>query len=404
MRKRYLFYSLIIASSIIAAINTAVDSAIYLLFITNPWLYGLSVFLVGLPVTLLISLFLSIPVKGRSMGSRIDPSFKRVRLLKKAELKFQLLAGAGNAVQTIGYYWILSMLIDPSSILPFYQIVILYLLLIESISEKNSPTLAEIQCAVIVTFGAIMSSMSLGELNLSALLIVFLIVNPGWCLLSIYQRKLKLMNIDGRANDSINIRLWNLVFTTIFTAGIVSMVDRALFYEAFHISCKYFAPIALSMILGFFTYIFYIRALGMGKASVAQAIRASSIIFAIPCSLLLTRIIQFSFYETPLLLLIKLMGITLVVLGIISFALTDVKSYIFITTKSGYHIKRVLERIWNINGVESVSVIAGAPDILAKIRTRTLGKGYERIIRELEGIDGIKEFKWQSILKEWGED
>jgi hypothetical protein len=37
------------------------------------------------------------------------------------------------------------------------------------------------------------------------------------------------------------------------------------------------------------------------------------------------------------------------------------------------------------------------------VRTRSLGKGYERVIRRLEEVEGIEEFKWQSILKEWEE-
>ena len=28
-------------------------------------------------------------------------------------------------------------------------------------------------------------------------------------------------------------------------------------------------------------------------------------------------------------------------------------------------------------------------------------KGYEQIIRKIEGIEAIKEYKWQSVLKEW---
>jgi DNA-binding Lrp family transcriptional regulator len=403
MRKRYLFYGLAIASSFLAAIITFADSAICFLFIKNSWVYGLSIFLVGTLITFLIALFLSIPIKGKSIGSKLDPSFKRIRFPKKEELKYHLLAGVGNAIQTIGYLWVLSRLIDPSAVLPFYQIVILYLLLIESITEKNTPTLAELQCAVVVTFGAIMSSISLGELNGLALLIIFLVVNPGWCLLSIYQRKLKLIRIGGKPNDSINIRFWNLVFSTLFTAGIVFGVNRSFFLEAFRVSYKYFPFLLLLMTAGFFSYVFYIRALGMGKASVTQAIKASSVIFVIPFSLLLTHLIPFSLYETPLLLLIKLMGISLVVLGITSFALTDVKAYIFITTKPGYSIKKLMGKIWSIKGVESVAGIAGTLDLLAKIRTRTLGKGYERVIRKLEEIEGIKEFKWQSILKEWEE-
>ena len=140
------------------------------------------------------------------------------RILKKEEIKFHLLAGVGNAILTIGYFALLIIIKDPSVVLPFSQVVILYLVIIESITEKNTPTLVEAQSSIIVTFGAILGSISLsGEISLEALAIVFLVINPGWVLLSINQRKLKMMKIDKKPNDAINIRLWNVIFACLFT-------------------------------------------------------------------------------------------------------------------------------------------------------------------------------------------
>jgi len=51
--------------------------------------------------------------------------------------------------------------------------------------------------------------------------------------------------------------------------------------------------------------------------------------------------------------------------------------------------------------VTRVTVTAGYYDFIVKIRTRTLVKGYEKIIRKLEEIEAIKEYKWESVLKEW---
>ena len=115
---------------------------------------------------------------------------------------------------------------DVSVVLPFSQIVILYLVVIESISEKNAPTLIEIQSSVIVTFGAMLGSISLtGTISLEALLIVFLVINPGWVLLSVFQRKLKMLKIENKSNDAINIRLWNVIFACIFSAIIILIFD-----------------------------------------------------------------------------------------------------------------------------------------------------------------------------------
>ena len=87
--------------------------------------------------------------------------------------------------------------------------------------------------------------------------------------------------------------------------------------------------------------------------------------------------------------------------GIVSFALTLVKAYIFITVKPGYPIDETMRKLWDIHGVTRVTATAGAYDFIVKIRTRTLVKGYERIIRKIEEIEAIKDFRWESVLKEW---
>ena len=60
-----------------------------------------------------------------------------------------------------------------------------------------------------------------------------------------------------------------------------------------------------------------------------------------------------------------------------------------------------MEKIWNIKGVNRVCAVAGPYDFMVKVRTRTLVKGYERILSKIQEIPGIKEYKWQSVLKEW---
>jgi len=389
---------------------SAIDATIINLYIPDPWVFGLSCFLVGVVVSLFILLICSIPIKGGSLGSKlIDPSFKRLRLVRKDELKYHMLAALGNSTLTIGYFALLSILGDPSAVIPFSQIVILYLIIIESITEKDMPTLSEIQSSLIVTFGAILGSISLtGGINLESLAIVFLVINPAWVLFSIYQRKLKLVKIDSRPNDSLNIRFWNVVFSCIFTAIIVLIYDIFIgtghFVTAINSSLEHFKWLALTMGITFFSYVFYIRALGIGKASVTQAVRASSVLFAIPFSLIISyfNIIP-PFSTDPVMILIKMIGTILVILGIVSFALALVKAYVFINVKPGYPIEETMNKLWNIRGVTRVTATAGKYDFMVKIRIRTLVKGYEKIIRKLEGIDAINKYKWESVLKEWEE-
>ena len=204
-----------------------------------------------------------------------------------------MIAGLGNAILTIGYLSLLSIIGDPSTVLPFSQIVILYLIVIESITEKNMPTLSEIQSSIIVTCGAILVSISLtGNISLEAFAIVFLVVNPAWVVFSIYQRKLKLLKIDNRPNDSLNIRLWNVIFSCIITTILIVIYDMFMgtgyLIEGITASIEHFNWVALTMGITFFSYVFYIRALGIGKASITQAVRSSAVLFAIPFALIVS--------------------------------------------------------------------------------------------------------------------
>jgi len=409
IRRKYLFYALAFTSAIIAAAVSAIDATISALYIPNPFSFVFSCFLVGTVISLMIVLVFSIPInKNESLGSKIiDPSFKRVRFVRKEELKLHVIAGVGNAVLTLGYLSLLSVLGDPSAVLPFSQIVILYLIIIESVTEKNMPTLSEIQSSIIVTFGAILVSISLtGRISLEALVIVFLVINPAWVVFSIYQRKLKLLKIENRPNDSLNIRLWNVIFACIFTTALLISSDFFIgtghLIEGITASIEHFDWVALTMGVTFFSYVFYIRALGIGKASVTQAVRASTVLFVIPFSLLVSyfNIIP-PFSTDPVMILIKTIGTILVVLGIVSFALTLMKAYVFINVKSGYPIEETMKNLWKIHGVTRVTATAGKYDFIIKIRIRTLVKGYEKIIRNLEEIESIKKFKWESVLKEW---
>ncbi len=410
IRKKYLFYILAFSSAIIAAINSGVDATVSAWYITDAWALGLAIFLIGIPVTIVFGLFFSIPYKKKSVGSKIvDPSFKRLRLLRKQEVKPQILAAFGNALYTVGYFALFSILGDPSIVLPFTQAVILYLVAIESINEKDMPTLSEIQSILIVSFGAILGSISLsGSLNLESLIIVFFIINPGWVLLTVYQRKLKWLRIDGEFNDSINIRFWNIIFACLITAIIILFYD--LFMGTNHLNAgvvalfDQFYWVLLIAIGAFFALVFYIRALGIGKASVVQAVRSSTIIFSIPVSIALASFgIIDSFSMDPTLLVIKAIGIILMILGILSFSLNLVKAYIFIKVKPGFPLEETMNQLWNIRGVTRVAATAGKYDFIVKIRTRALVKGYEKIIRRVEHIPAVRSFKWESVLKEWDE-
>ena len=216
---------------------------------------------------------------------------------------------------------------------------------------------------------------------------------------------MKLLKINGKPNDSINIRLWNLIFTFVFVIAIMLIHDistgTSYIADSLRNCREIFGVVAISTSITFFAYVLYIRALGMGKASITEAVRASIVTFSIPVTFITSHIVEIPIPQSPVLWLIKVIGIILVVLGILSFALAQITAYVFIKVKSGAKIEETIEKIWNIRGVESVSAVTGNYDIIAKVRIRTLPKGYERIIRKLESIPDIHEFRWYSVLKEW---
>jgi len=405
---RYLFYFLIFTSSIFYAIISGIDATVNALYIPNPLVLGFSIFFIGIIISFIFSLILSISIKEKSLGNRyLDPSFSRLRLIHKKEIKYHIFAGIGNAFYTLGYFALFSILDDPSVVLPFTQIVILYLVIIESFTEKNTPTLIEIQAACMVTIGALLGSISLsGAIDILSIAIVFIVLNPSWALFTIYQRKLKRMRIDQNYNDSINIRFWNVIFSFLIIIICLFIYDlfvsENIIEQGITVSFSYFGWISLIAGGMFLVYIMYIRALGIGKASVAQAVRSTIIIFSIPVSLFLSffSIIP-SLSTDPSLLIIKISGLILIVLGIISFALTQTKAYIFISIKPNYSIKKTMQQLWNIRGVTRASAINGHFDIIMKIQTRTLIKGYERILKRIEHIKGIQHYRWESVLKDW---
>jgi DNA-binding Lrp family transcriptional regulator len=198
------------------------------------------------------------------------------------------------------------------------------------------------------------------------------------------------------------------VFSCIFTTVILFIFD--IFTSGGHliaafttsINPYYFLLLALTMGTTFFAYVLYIRSLGMGKASVNNALRASTIIFAIPFSIILLQLGVITDFSTdPVMLIIKVIGIVMIVMGIISFALTVVKAYIFVTVKTGRPLRETMQKLWNIRGVTHVTITTGKYDFVVKVSTRTLMKGYERIIKKLDEIDEVNKYRWASVLKDW---
>lgn len=405
MRKRVLFYFLCLLSSILSALVVIIDT-IASVYVDDIWIYANLNFVVGTIISFFIVILFLIPVKGKKLGRYIDPNFYGIMMIRREHIKYFAGMALGNAIATIGYFYIITTLMDPSAILPFMQIVILYLVLGEIIFEKDIPTLVETQSLTMIVFGVFLTSISpTGEFNIPALITVMTLINGGSTLKILIQRKLRTTKINKKRIDSINIRLWNLALSTLFFLLIMSIMDPKSITGMLHATRELILITTLSMIVTFFAKITYIRALGIGRASITQAVSSVTVILGIPFTLITGHIIPGVFAPlaaTHWIFLIKIIGTIMVALGITVLALSEVKSYILIKAPKGKG-QAILKKLLRIKGIISVSALAGKYDYIAKVRTRTLGKAYRLIVRELEKIPGIEDFMWLSILYEWEE-
>lgn len=403
MRKRYIFYTLAILSSVFTVFTIVLDTFLTSVYQVDPFIYGLSTFIVGTLISILFIALLMIPVKRTRLVKFLDPNFSMFRILKGEEVYYHILAGMGNALSTAGYFYIVVSTRDPSTILPYMQLVVIYLVVSDFIIEKDPPSLAEFEALLMVSLGALLASISpMGKFRLLEFLIVILLVNPSKMIQVSAMRKLRLMRVNGLKNDSINIRIWNLILSTLFFTLVTLLLRPQNFIEITRVSINLFLPISLVMLSAFMANVTYIRALGIGKSSVTQAITSLSIILSIPLSIILHIIAPAIFPPLgiyPNLIVIKIIGAVFLFFGIVSLAVTEVKAIVLIKAYKGGTIE-TLHRIWKIKGVKSVSALAGEFDFVLKIKLRTLGKAYSRIIRKLEEIEDIEDYVWMSVLRE----
>ena len=151
MRKRYLFYFLGIASSLFTVAMVTIDTYISATLVRDPFVYGNASFIAGTISSIILVLILSIPIGGKMPATHLDPNYKGLRILEKREISYHLLAGIGNAVSTLGYYLIIASTRDPSTVLPYTQLAIIYLVLADAIVEKDPPSFAEIEASILPT-------------------------------------------------------------------------------------------------------------------------------------------------------------------------------------------------------------------------------------------------------------
>ncbi len=406
MRRKYLFYTLAFLSGAFTSLMVAMDIWISAKLIPDIWIFGISILWAGVYIHAFLLPILSLKIyENRPIGHFIDPLFKGVFVPSGKVLHYLIIASLGNAIASLTYFFLIDIMPDPSAVLPFSSVVIIYLIIGDMIIEKESPSIAEIEGLFMILIGVILVSFSRGRIDPISLLLVLGPMNFGSFLYNYGQRKAKIFGRKIGQCDSINFRFWSLLFTTLIFSLLLLIfyISPQIVLLGIYYSVVYFLPLAIDMVITFFAAVFYIRALGMGKMSIVNALSSTSVVIGLP----LTLVLSFYFPEvykipemTGLFLYLRSIGVILVFLGIIGISLSEVTAYILIRSRPGYSSK-LLEEIIRIRGVESVAAIVGRYDFIVRVRTRAYSKAYDTVLRKIIQLEGIEDVHWVSVLKEW---
>ncbi|MCW4027619.1 MAG: hypothetical protein NWE76_09070, partial [Candidatus Bathyarchaeota archaeon] len=142
------FYILAIGSGVMRAISVTFDVVALNMLIADPLAFGFMSQWTSLLVTILLVGVLSVPRRDssgnrRTLGYSLDPDFGRLRVLPRQPMLYLLASGAFAGLSTFFYYFLASTS-DASVVLPYGQLVIVYLLIGDLIAEKDTPTVVEI--------------------------------------------------------------------------------------------------------------------------------------------------------------------------------------------------------------------------------------------------------------------
>ena len=461
LSRKYTFIILAVLSGIIGAIWVAIDTytggAIVLSVdgSTNEYAFAVQSMLIGIIVSLLFALILWIPISRKPidnlvlklkekisktkvsstpttqttqvipvnqpitpptqkrrfsfLGQYIDPQYQGIRIPTKKMFLWLCLSGLFSGINTF-IYFILIKDMDLAVFLPASQFVVVYLLVGDLVIDKTKPCAIEIQSIIMIVLGVILAAIDftagVGAVKWQSLLLVFLVLNTSAAIYVIFQKKvIETKDTKGRTLDSTNTRLWTLFFmaffTIVFSLPFMRSADWIVFKTTF---LPALFPIALSMILVYIARILYVRALSMGKMAIVNSLASISVIAGIPITLL-GNLIWPDYFLLPMgdfawaVWLLRGIGAILVFTGIVGLSMSEVKIIILAKVKGG--MEWDAEKIRSISGVEKVSAITGKYDLLIVLRSRTIGRGYQPIVEELEKLPFLLDIKSNTLLKEW---
>ncbi|MCK5266370.1 MAG: Lrp/AsnC ligand binding domain-containing protein [Candidatus Thorarchaeota archaeon] len=402
-----IFYTLAIGSGVLRAITVVFDIVAINTMHIDPLVYGILAQWVSLLVTVLLVAIVSIrrTVDGRkqALGYNLDPDFDRLRILPKKPMIYLVISGIFAGISTLSYY-ILTGTSDASAVLPYGQLVIIYLLMGDLLAEKDTPTIIEIQSVVSILFGVLLIGATPGGFDIPSLLLVLGPMNISSAFVTYYQRKTKRYEIrPGLRVDSLNMRVWTLlVLNSVMSLIILPMMPA----DSWQVMIDNFIPLLWLMVGSsltiFLALVMYARALGRGSMSVVNSLSAISVVLGVPITLIGNALLPgaFGIIETdPFMWTLTILGIVLVVIGIIALQAADVHSLVLVKVKP--LVGDLLPELFDIRGVEKVAALAGTHDYILTIKSRNLAKTRTKILNRIQKIPGIDDIETLVVIKEF---
>ncbi|UCE09554.1 MAG: Lrp/AsnC ligand binding domain-containing protein [Candidatus Thorarchaeota archaeon] len=402
-----LFYILAIGSGIARSFSVAFDVVALNLTDIDPITYGFMAQWVsfGISFILLITLSIRISSDGRTrkLGYHLDPDFERMRLLPRRPMLYLVCGGLVAGISTFFYYFLVEQT-NITTVLPYGQLVIIYLLLGDLVAEKDTPTIVEVQCIVSILFGVLLVGVTPGGFDILALAIVLGPMNVSSALFTYFQRKTKRYEIrKGLRVDALNMRLWSLFFLNL-SMSVTMLPFMGL--ATWNVMSEYFAPLfwlmAGSSLTIFVSMVLYVRALGKGSMSIVNSLSAVSVLVGIPLTLIGNWIVPGAFGQVSgdtFIWILRVLGILLVLIGIVALQAADVRSFVFIKVKP--HTGDLLPDLFDVKGVETAAAIAGKHDYILSIKSRSLAKTRNLVLKRIQQIPGIEEIETQVIIKDF---
>jgi len=408
--QRLKFLAVCLISGLITSVYVMIDSFVSHYYITDTIVLSVWSMWIGIIASsILMVLFQVIKVKQKNLGQIFDPEFSSIRLPRGKPFKYSLIGASFGGISTIAYFFALD-IFDVSTILPLMQFVTIYLMAADFIVEKEIPVAVEIQSIIMITFGAILMTVSKEGLNIGSIFFILVLFNIPATIRTVFQGKSKNFKDDrDRSVDSLNLRMWFLMGLTASTTVLslpFFLLDSRKLAAFFNIRIEGLILISISMLLVFIATALYIRALAMGKMAVVNAFTSVNIVFIAVFSMLgsfiFPEVFSFPLFD-PLLIILRIAGTVLLLVGIFSLSFTDSYIYIFIELESTarYRTPVIMEFIKQIRGVNSVSSVCGVYDLIATARIRTLTRARSSILKALQEVPGLKRTDTRAAMYHW---